>query len=87
VRINPQNLSVRENGGESFDLLAHLQTLQTTGPAGEWIVRLPATVIEGRVCALRKSQEAMTKPETWEFAKWVAVFTGLSTPAETILEW
>jgi len=60
---------------------------------------------EGRVCALRKSEESVrqahrriarraikkqtkTKPETWEYAKYVAVYTtDLSTPAETILEW
>ncbi len=66
---------------------------------------LADTNIEGRVCALRKSEEAIqkarrrlerraskrqttTKPETWEYAKYVTVFTtDRSTPAETILEW
>ena len=68
-------------------------------------VRLRDTAIEGIVCALRKSEEAIrlahrrierraskkqtkTKPQTWEYAKYVAVFTtDLSTLPETILEW
>jgi hypothetical protein len=105
VRINPHTLPLQQKSGGSFDQLSHLQTLQAAGAIGEWLVRLPGTAIEGRVCALRKSEEAIvqahrrierraskkqtkTKPETWEFAKYVAVFTtDRSTPAETILEW
>src|SRR5947209_14037599 len=89
----------------NFDLLSHLQTLDTAGAAGEWQVGLPDTTIEGRVCALRKSEEAIqqgrrrierraskkqttTKPKTWEYARYVTVFTmDDSTLAETIMEW
>lgn len=105
VRINPQTLPLRQKRSGRFDLLSHLQTLNTAGAIGEWRVRLPDTTIEGRVCALRKSEEAIqqahrrierraskkqmkTKPETWEYAKYVAVFTtDRTTLAETILEW
>lgn len=105
VRMNPQSLPLREKSGGKFDLLSRLQTLQTAGAAGEWRANLPDTAIEGRVCALRKSDEAIrqahrrierratrkqmvTKPETWEYARYVTVFTtDRSTPAETILEW
>ena len=103
VRISPQSLPLQEESGKSFDLLTHLQTLETAGAVGEWQANLPG--IEGRVCALRKSEEAIrqahrrierraskkqttTKPETWEYAKYVTVFTtDRSTLAETILEW
>ena len=105
VRINPQSLPLRQKGGGGFDLLSHLQTLKTAGAIGEWQVSLPGTAIEGRVCAVRKSEEAIrqahrrverraskkqtkTKPETWEYAKYVAVFTtDPSTLAERLLEW
>jgi len=105
VRINPQSLPLQEKSGGNFDLLSHMQTLDTAGATGEWQARLPDTTIEGRVCALRKSEEAIqqarrrierraskkqttTKPETWEYAKYVTVFTtDRSTLAETILEW
>ena len=104
MRINPQSLPLQKSGG-NFDLLSHLQTLKAAGAAGEWRASLPGTAIEGRICAIRKSDEAIqkahrrierraskkqttTKPETWEYAKYVAVFTtDRSTLAETILEW
>lgn len=105
VRVNPQSLPLEQNDGGPFNLLSHLQTLKTAGAIGEWRVSLKGTAIQGRVCALRKSEESIqqahrrierraskkqtkTKPETWEYAKYVAVFTSDGpTPAETILEW
>jgi len=105
VRINPQSLPLQQKGGRKFDLLAHLQNLHTAGAIGEWKVTLTGTAVEGRVCALRKSEESVrqahrrierraskrqtkTKPETWEYAKYVAVFTtDRSTRTETILDW
>jgi hypothetical protein len=106
VRINPKNLPLQEAVvGTSFDLLSHLQELKAAGQVGQWPVVLAGTAIQGRVCAIRKSEEAIglahrrierraskkqtkTKPDTWEYAKYVAVFTTeLSSPAETILEW
>jgi hypothetical protein len=106
VRINPQTFPLQESVvGGNFDLLSHLQELQAVGQVGQWPVTLAGTAIQGRVCAIRKSETAIlqahrrierraskkqttTKPETWEYAKYVAVFTTeLSSPAETILEW
>jgi hypothetical protein len=104
VRVNTHTLSLQKSG-RSFDLLSHLQSLKAAGAAGEWRVRLKGTTIEGRVCALRKSEEAIqqahrrierraskkqtkTKPETWEYARYVVVFTtDLATQPETILDW
>jgi hypothetical protein len=107
VRINPQNFPLDEPGaGEgSNDLLPRLRELKETGDVGQWSVMLAGTAINGRVCAIRKSEEAIQaahrrierraskkqtqiKAETWEYAKYVAVFTTESmAPAETILEW
>jgi len=42
-----------------LDLLSRLQTLKTAGATSEWQVNLPDTTIEGRVCAIRKSEEAI----------------------------
>jgi len=104
VRINPQMIRLQQ-GGRKFDLLTHLRVMDKAGAIGEWKVKLMGTAIQGRVCALRKSEEAIrqahrrierraskkqikTKPETWEYANYVSVFTtDLSTPAETILGW
>jgi hypothetical protein len=104
VRINPQSFPLQNKAGRVFDLLSHLQKLETAGKVKQWRVKLPGG-IEGRVCAVRKSEEAIgkahrrierraskkqtqTKAETWEYAKYVAVFTtDLSTMAKTILEW
>jgi hypothetical protein len=105
VRVNPQSLPLQGRGGRNFNLLSRLQGLRSAGAIGEWKVMLAGTAIEGRVCALRKSEEAIrqahrriqrraskrqtkTKPETWEYAKYVAVFTtDLATLTETLLEW
>lgn len=106
VRLNPKSLPLSEPaGGGSFELLAHLQKLKVTGQVGEWPVMLSGTTITGRLCAIRKSEEAIaqahrrverraskkqtkTDPVTWEYAKYVVVFTTeLAVPAETILEW
>lgn len=106
VRINPQNFSLEQgSGGRAWHLLSHLRALEKAGQIGQWRVALAGTAIQGRVCALRKSEQAIqqahrrierraskrqtqTKPETWEYAKYVAVFTTeQSSPAELILEW
>jgi len=41
-----------------------------------------------RIQRRASKRQTETKPETWEYAKYVAVFTtDLLTPTETILEW
>jgi hypothetical protein len=42
VRINPQNFPVRDQRGQRFGLLRHLQSLRTAGAIGEWRVVLGA---------------------------------------------
>jgi len=105
VRINPQNFPVRAGSGPRFDLLSGLQQLPEAGQIGNWPVVLEGTQISGRVCAIRKSNEAIqaahrrlerraskkqtrTKPQTWEYAKYVAVFTtDMNLDANLVLEW
>lgn len=57
MRINPQNFPVQDQRGQRFGLLRHLQSLRTAGAIGEWRVVLGG--IQGRVCALRKSDAAI----------------------------
>jgi hypothetical protein len=105
VRINPQNFPISDVGGGKIDLLSRLQELKAADEIGQWSVVLAGTSIAGRVCAIRKSEEAIkrahrrierraskkqteTKDETWEYAKYVAVFTTeKAAPERTILEW
>jgi hypothetical protein len=105
VRINPQNFPLHHAGGERLHLLSRLQELKEADKIGQWPVMLTGTSIAGRVCAIRKSEEAIqkahrrierraskkqvkTKNQTWEYAKYVAVFTTeMAAPAETILQW
>jgi hypothetical protein len=105
VRINPQNFRVLDHRGHGFSLLSQLGKLQTAGEVGHWQVKLADTAVEGKLCAIRKSDEAIrqahrrierraskkqteTKAETWEYAKYVAVFTtDMATPTEVVLEW
>jgi len=105
VRINPQALVLQDHQGRTFPLLRKLQALRMAGQVGEWRVRVAGTPVSGRVCAVRKSEQAIrrahrrlqrhaskrqsqTKPETWEYAKYVAVFTTVEEAvASLILEW
>lgn len=104
VRINPQSLPLQRASGETFDLLSSLQQLREADQVGQWPVRV-ADGAAGRLCALRKSEEAIakahrriarraskkqtqTKETTWEYAKYVVVFTTeMAAAPETILEW
>ena len=62
VRINPQSLPLQDgSGNRPFPLLSNLRTLPKSGAVGEWKVTLAGTNVEGRVCAIRKSEEAIEK--------------------------
>jgi hypothetical protein len=105
VRINPGNFPLDHAGGTRPGLLSRLQELKEAENVGQWPVVLAGTSIAGRVCAIRKSEEAIQrahrrierraskkqvkiKDETWEYAKYVAVFTTeMATSPETILQW
>ena len=63
VRVNTGLLVLETPGGKCFPLLKQLQSLRRTGQVGCWTVRVvdgqrrPAAA--GRVCALRKTREAI----------------------------
>lgn len=103
VRVNPQNFPVQDQRGRNFELLSHLQKLHTAGAIGDWKVRLgevPGRIcaIRKSEAAIQQShrrierraskKQVKTKAETWEYSKYVAVFTtDLSPTPATILEW
>ncbi len=107
VRVNPQNFPALDGRERPVRLLRWLGQLKRPGAVGQWRVCLPTPqgAVEGRVCALRKSQHAIErahwrlrqkattrqtqpKPETWEFAKYVVVFSSWTAPsADQVLEW
>ena len=61
IRINPQTFVARAGGGRRFGFITRLRTLQQAGDIGEWAVTLPGrqSEIQGRVCAIRKSEYAI----------------------------
>jgi hypothetical protein len=103
VRVNPQNFSVQDQRGRDFDMLSHFQKLHTAGAIGDWKVNLgdipgrictlrksEASIQQShrRIERRASKKQVETKPETWEYAKYVAVFTtDLSPTPATILEW
>ena len=109
VRLNPVSLPLFTAAGPRFPLLRRIATLRTAGQVGEWpvVVHGDQRLIPGRLCAVRKSAEAITlaekrlkqtasrkgreiQPETWEYVKYVMVFTTFSPrrfTAVEILQW
>jgi hypothetical protein len=109
VRLNPVSLPLFTLAGQRVPLLRRIATLRTAGQVGEWpvVVHGDKRLISGRLCAVRKSAEAITlaekrlkqtalrkgreiQPETWEYAKYVMVFTTFSPrrfTAVEILQW
>ena len=101
VRLNPHALPLWNESGEPFALLERLAELQCAGEVAEWpvSVRSGEAEISGRVCAIRKSREAIKRaqrrldikqqngksagPETRKFAEYVLVFTTLAVAAAT----
>lgn len=62
VRMGSQKRTIMDSQGHPFNLQSHLRTLKGTR-VGDWAVRLSVeeTFCEGRICALRKSEEAIQK--------------------------
>lgn len=107
VRVNPATFLAYTAQGGRIHLLTRLRNLSEAGQVGEWgvVVRGQGGPVAGRICAVRKSEQAIrsahrrielkanrqktkTKPETWEYAKYVVVFSTQTTvPAQQILEW
>ena len=65
VRLSPTSMPLQDEHGNAFPLSQHLQTLRRTGAMGDWAVKLRCgdDFIEGRVCAVRKSKEAIQRAE------------------------
>jgi len=97
VRLNPHALPLFDEQDQPFSLLQHLGELRQTGDLAGWPIWIHAGQqrIAGRVCAIRKSKEAIGRSqrrltlkqqagksvgaETWKYADYVLVFTTLPT--------
>jgi hypothetical protein len=105
VRVNQQMLLLHGRNNQKFALLKRLESITRAGQTREWKVLLPGAEqpIPGRLCALRKSEQAIElahkrlrrraskkcttlRPETFEFAKYVMVFTTFPETDFTTLE-
>jgi len=104
VRLNPHALSLMNKGDEPFSLLDKLDQLRHVGKVAEWPVKVRSggQIIAGRVCAIRKSRQAIKQaqrkldiklqngktvaPETRTYAKYVLVFTTLNAQQATATE-
>lgn len=96
VRLNPHALPLYNEAGARFDLATRLRRLCQAGQIMEWPVRVETGegMIDGRLCAIRKSQDAIRRAErrlkdkvqkgksvgplTRQCANYVLVFTTLS---------
>lgn len=66
VRLNPQTLAIEGPAGHAFDLLRRLKRFQRTGEIRAWPVRICAADgrrVDGRICVVRKSEEAIRQTE------------------------
>lgn len=61
VRVNPQSFVAYGPRGRRVGLLSRLRTIRQPGELGEWKVALRGenAAVEGRVCAIRKSEMAI----------------------------
>lgn len=66
IRVNPAGIKLKNIDGSKFQLLSKLKTIPKTGMIGEWEVSISednTTNVVGRICALRKSEEAIRKAQ------------------------
>jgi hypothetical protein len=65
VRLNPASFPLLDKHGRPFRLIKRIRTLQESGKMAEWPVwvRVGDQRIAGRVCALRKSEEAIQRAQ------------------------
>lgn len=109
VRLNTLSLPLFTPTRQRVPLLRCVATVRTAEQGGEWpaVVHGANRLVPGRLCALRKSEEASRRAEkrlkrkaskrgrevqaeTWEYAKYVMVFTTFSPQwfsAAEILQW
>jgi hypothetical protein len=102
VRLSPHGLPLFEERGRPFPLLKRLTRLRKAGDLAGWPVwiRSGDLWISGRVCAIRKSQDAIDRaqrrltikeqtgktvgPITRKYAEYVLVFTTLPNPDASV---
>lgn len=95
VRLNPHALPLWDKFGNPYSLLKPLAKLRSSGQVAEWPIwiRSGEAEIAGRICAIRKSRQAIEQaqrrldrkqqdgksvgPETRKYAEYVLVFTTL----------
>jgi hypothetical protein len=95
VRLNPHALPLWDESGNPYSLLKPLAKLRSSGQVAEWPIwiRSGEAEIAGRICAIRKSRQAIERaqrrldrkqqdgksvgPETRKYAEYVLVFTTL----------
>lgn len=109
VRVNTSSLPLHQPRGGAFDLFGEVTAIHQTGAIKVWEVEVcsPSASLEGRLCVIRKSQQAIKmaqenirkeasrqgrdiKPETFEYAKFVILFTTFPKaifPADQVLQW
>jgi hypothetical protein len=65
VRVNPGSLPLWQHPGRPFPLLRKLETLRRAGQTAEWQVGVQdgEQWIAGRICAIRKSEEAIRRAQ------------------------
>lgn len=65
VRLNPFTLTLLDGSGRPLPLQEHLRTLSAPGQTGQWqaSVYYEKESISGRVCVLRKSEEAIARAQ------------------------
>jgi hypothetical protein len=61
MRLNPKALPLQQPNGKRFPLLSKVRTLRQAGQTGEWAVWVESggNRLQGRLCAIRKSQTAI----------------------------
>jgi hypothetical protein len=108
IRVNPATFAAYAPGKRRFPLLQRITQLTKAGKVREWKVRMrdgAGGEVAGRLCVIRKSEEAIRKaqrrlrrkeskkqktlkPETFEFARYVMVFTTYEQgSAAQVLQW
>jgi hypothetical protein len=65
MRLNPASFPLLDERGRPFPLIKRIRTLQKSGETAEWPVwvRVGEQRIAGRVCAVRKSEEAIRRAQ------------------------
>ncbi len=102
VRLNPRAMPLWDKRGKRFPLQERLAGLPQAGDVQAWPVwvEFGRHRLAGRLCAIRKSREAIARAqkrlaekrgtvvslETWQCAQYVLVFTTLSATSATAQE-